>query len=330
MTNHKTLKKWGWMLAVLMLLQSCKKETTPEDPPGRIFPLTLSETRMYQGTLSDLIPASDVFEFNISTRLFTDYAQKQRLIKLPAGTTLEYNGDGAPIYPNGTIITKTFYYWNDENNQSAGKQIIETRYLKLRGGAWVAANYRWNQAQTEASLTMEAEDIPITWLDGTGTPQSITYELPSHGQCIECHVDNGATIPLGVKLRNLNYTVAGHSSNQLEEMEAAGFISGLPSVGSITALPNWDNLGAYTTEELSRAYFDVNCAHCHSPGGDASNLILDLRYETEYDDTGIYVKRQNILSRLGSTIPNYKMPKLGRTIVDTEAYQVVENYINSL
>ena len=34
-------------------------------------------------------------------------------------------------------------------------------------------------------------------------------------------------------------------------------------------------------QPLARAYLDVNCAHCHQPGGGASNSGLDLRWEQD-------------------------------------------------
>ena len=76
--------------------------------------------------MSNLAPSSQFHTYNIASTLFTDYAEKLRLIKIPTGTKLQTNGDGLLQFPDGTVIAKTFYYYNDVSNPSLGKKIIET------------------------------------------------------------------------------------------------------------------------------------------------------------------------------------------------------------
>jgi len=91
------------------------------------FAPNLAAYNIYKGVMSDLIPANDVHPLELSTALFTDYAEKQRLVKVPAGTMMYANGDGLPDFPNGTILVKTFYYYDDVRKPDRGKRIIETR-----------------------------------------------------------------------------------------------------------------------------------------------------------------------------------------------------------
>ena len=91
---------------------------------------------IYIGNLSDLKTSPKAFEYILSTPLFTDYSHKQRIIALPENTSMEFDGDGLPIFPENTLIAKTFFYNVDERNLSLGRTIIETRVLIKINGEW--------------------------------------------------------------------------------------------------------------------------------------------------------------------------------------------------
>jgi len=75
----------------------------------------------------------------------------------------------------------------------------------------------------------------------------------------------------------------------------------------------------------------MNCAHCHSPGGNCDPISnLDFRYETTFDDTHIFEHRFSIAARTQSLIPNYSMPLIGTTILHPEGFSLIEEYVNSL
>ena len=81
------------------------------------FATNLSEMGVFAGDLGDLIPATGVQLYELNSILFTDYASKQRLIRLPNGQAMRYNNsDLLPVFPDNTLIAKTFYYYNDEQN----------------------------------------------------------------------------------------------------------------------------------------------------------------------------------------------------------------------
>ena len=101
-----------------LLIVSCKSDDngfTPIDDvdPAPVVPLVfetnLSEMGIYSGDLSNLSPAENVHLYDLNSRLFTDYAHKQRLIRMPEGEAMQYNGNSLfPVFPDNTIITKTF------------------------------------------------------------------------------------------------------------------------------------------------------------------------------------------------------------------------------
>ena len=295
------------------------------------FTPTLSELGFFQGTMSDLIPADDVQLYEIRTTLFTDYAAKQRLVKIPFGQAMRYiNSDLLPSFPNNTLIAKTFYYFLDERDPALGKKIIETRvFLKLESG-WTATDYVWNDTMTEAFRDDAGGMIPISYIDEDGITNNVDYIIPSNTDCFTCHNSFNATLPIGMKLRNMNFTPSFIGYNQLQYLTDNGLLLGVSDPTAISAIPNWEN-GSLTLEERARAYMDVNCAHCHSPGGSVPpGFALDLRYETAFNETGIYPNRGEIEARFASTSPIYRMPQLGRTIVHDEALNMLTEYLESL
>ena len=295
------------------------------------FATNLSEMGVFAGDLGDLVPAQGVQLYELNSILFTDYSSKQRLIRLPNGQAMRYNNsDLLPVFPDNTLIAKTFYYYNDEQNPNLGKQIIETRILLKIEGNWELGNYVWNSNQTEAVYSEVSSEIPISFIDGNGTAQNINYIIPSNQNCITCHNNSNVIIPIGPKLRTMNFVPSYTTLNQLEYFKVNGLLEGLTNAGDISVLPDWTNDVLYTLSERSRAYIDVNCAHCHQPGGDVSNFDIDFRYETPYSETGIYVNRGEIEARIQSIEPIYRMPRLGRTVVHEEAVTMLLEYLDTL
>lgn len=296
-----------------------------------VFTNRLSDLGFFQGPMEDLTPADDVQLYEIRTTLFTDYAIKQRLIKMPTGQSMRYiNSDLLPSFPNNTLIAKTFYYYVDERDPSLGKQIIETRvFLKLESG-WMATDYVWNASMTEAIRDDVGGMVPISYIDENGITNNVDYIIPSNTDCFTCHDSYNKTIPIGMKLRNMNFTPSYAGYNQLRYFTDNGLLLGLSDPTTISAIPDWLN-GNLTLEERSRAYLDVNCAHCHSPGGSVPPTYnLDFTYETDFNQTGIYPNRGEIEARFESTSPIYRMPQLGRTVVHDEALVMLRDYLDAL
>ena len=301
--------------------------TLPELVVSQFMP-NLSELNLFIGDLADLNPTIYAFEYELSTPLFSDYAHKHRIIALPLGTTMTYTDDGLPDFPEGTVIAKTFYYNNDERDLSLGRQIIETRILLKRNGLWETGDYKWNDDQTDAVLDGDGSTVPISWIDIDGETNNISYEIPSNTDCFTCHQTFGDVTPIGPKLRTLNFDIEG--SNQLQKFIDSNYISGLTSATSVTSLPNWEDT-SFTLEERARAYFDVQCAHCHIDGGFCQfQSPLRLAYETSFDDSNIFMQRFSIQFRVSNYEEGLSMPFIGTTILHDEGVDLMLEYIDSL
>ncbi|MGB5554981.1 MAG: hypothetical protein WBM83_10015 [Flavobacteriaceae bacterium] len=305
------------------------------DPDNPMFAVPeflpkLSELQLYQGNLSDFDLNTNVHEYHVSTPLFSDYAYSFKVIALPNGAKMTYDGPGLFLFPENTILAKSIYYLNDERNATLGKKVIETQVLIKKDGAWQVGNYLWNNEQTEAFLDSGAHTVPVEWIDATGADRSVAYKVTSKIVCFQCHNNNGNTQPIGPKARALNYVYDG--KNQIDNLKEKGLLANTLEVSQIAVLPDWSN-PSFALEERARAYLDVNCAHCHQPGG-SYNVGHDdsfgFRFESSFEDSGIYQKRVDIKDRMNTQTPAYFMPYIGTTVLHTEGVELINEYIDSM
>lgn len=304
----------------------CNIKHNPKIDNNTRFEKRLSFYKLFQGKPAKLMPAPDVEVLELSSTLFTDYAEKQRLIKLPPGKKMKLIGNGLPDFPEGTLIAKTFYY----PLSLGGKlQIIETRLLLLKAGKWNAAVYKWNKEQAEAFLITDGDVVPVKRLDSNGKMMAIGYHIPANNECVSCHHSNDKILPIGPKARNLNVEVVrGHSKvNQLQYLMDKGLMSA-EKLNKIDRLPA-DKNTKIAVDDRARGYLEINCAHCHQRGGFAGQTTLDLNYGTTLDGTGIRLHRNNILIRM-SEMGDYHMPKLGTTMIDTAGLQLIKDYLKKM
>ncbi|MDT0559082.1 fibronectin type III domain-containing protein [Ichthyenterobacterium sp. W332] len=310
------------------LWSEVKSFTTLASPVIPQFLTNLSDLNLFSGNLADLTPTPYAFEYELSTPLFSDYAHKHRFIALPIGTTLGYEDDGLPIFPDNTVIAKTFFYNNDERNLSLGRKIIETRLLIKIEGSWETADYKWNDAQTDAVLDFDGSVVPITWIDAEGDINNLNYEIPSNTDCFTCHQTFNEITPIGPRLRTLNFVKNG--VNQLQQFIDENYITGISSSDNVSALPVWTD-DSYTLEQRARAYFDIQCAHCHIKGGFCETQSpLRLDFESSFDDSKIFDQRFSIQSRISNFIPGFSMPFIGTTTIHDEGVELLQAYLDTL
>lgn len=353
--------KIGLLLAAVMYWAACTEqapETGEANAPGiadwgavtetaayaRYGLTKLSDYGFFEGNLRELNPAERVFPYEVASPLFSDYAEKERFVFLPEGSTANYDGRDVMQFPEGTVLIKNFSY-------SAGQiraerdVILETRLLIHEPEGWKALPYVWDTDQKEAYLDIAGGAREVT-LPGHGT---FRYSIPNMQQCKTCHDKDGKMSPLGPSARQLHHGAGGVS--QLETWHRDGLLRGYPeSIPPREAVAYSD--AKQPLDLRARAYLDANCAYCHRPEGSAKNSGLDLSVFADSDfalgigkgpvaaGRGSGGLRHDIVPgnpdasiavyRMESTEPAVMMPELGRSTVHDEGVALVREWIATM
>jgi uncharacterized repeat protein (TIGR03806 family) len=312
---------------LFIILNNTGRGTVAKD--NLVFRDKLSDYNLFKGKIADLVPNDQGFSYKLASALFTDYTDKKRVIFLPKGKKMIASDDGLPSFPNGTIIAKTFFYPPGDTIGNPKLQLLETRLLIHKDGQWNAATYQWNAAQDEAFLLMDSASVPVSFWDDKGVERKTNYIIPSRNDCIACHRQGNHLLPIGPKIRNLNRTIVNDrgSIQQLMLLAKQGALD-LKSLKDLSHLPAYDDAGQSTVER-ARAYLEVNCAHCHNPKGTAYMTMLDLRYESPLNETGIWLKQAKIIGRM-STLGEMHMPQKGTTVLHDEGILLIKTYLQTL
>lgn len=283
-------------------------------------------------------PAPRVFGYTLNTPLFSDHAEKQRYLYLPAGTSARYDPAKVLDLPVGAALIKTFGY-----GQGAAFRPLETRLLLHRAAGWVALPYVWDADGRDATLKRAGTRLPVTFTDPSGATRRISYAVPNQNQCKDCHALGGRITPIGPTARNLN------DGAQLRRLVAAGMLDRAPA--DAPRLARWDDPAA-PLDDRATAYLEANCAHCHNPAGAASNsgLFLDWR---QPDATARGINKPPVaagrgsggrlvdiapgrpdesilLYRMASTEPGVAMPELGRATTHAAALAMLREWIATM
>ena len=121
--------------------------------------------------------------------------------------------------------------------------------------------YLWNDEQTNANLLTTGLNETVNWINESGEQEVFSVHIPSNSECATCHSSNGEVLPIGVKIRNMNFDVVRNNDtlNQLRYFQNERIFQPVdPS--SFSLLPNAWN-ASFSLEQRARAYLDVNCGH---------------------------------------------------------------------
>jgi uncharacterized repeat protein (TIGR03806 family) len=252
-------------------------------------------------------------------------------------------------FPVGTVLVKSFLLAVGQRPWSEMKR-LETRLFVHAEHGWQGYTYVWNDEQTEAHLLDDAftKTFRVETPEG---PIEQPWYFPSRADCMACHT-KAAGFVLGLNTRQMNRTsdYAGIKVNQIVQLDRLGVFTEHLSKppADMVGYPAWPSPSA-TTETLARAYLDVNCAFCHSPGGVAGSRP-DLRFHTPLkemsllgrrpgqgrlgpDDSALITPgkpgRSELLHRLSTRGPR-QMPPLASNVKDKAAIAVLRRWIEGL
>jgi mono/diheme cytochrome c family protein len=227
---------------------------------------------LYEGDICDDDHlAEGVRHFRPEYELWSDDADKDRYILLPAGSVIDTTDPDNWIFPVGTIVWKTF---------SHDGVRLETRILqKVEAGvgvddAWRVEAWAWNAAQTSVT---EVSTLDASFRENVlGTD----HDIPSQDDCLTCH-RNGSFAP------NEFDTLNGFSAIQLNHppdgvgdewtlqslLDAARLSTAMPAADP----PSWITASRIPGDEVASealGYLHANCGHCHREGAIAGSTTL--------------------------------------------------------
>ena len=314
----------------------------------------LSDYGFFVGDLAKQQPSENVLPYEVSAKLFSDYAIKSRFVVLPKGEQILYQSNEEFIYPVGSTLIKSFYYPTDIRYPEKNIRLMETRLLINTPEGWIGYPYVWNKTQTEAFLEIAGERLDVSFINSQGNKESFNYSVPNFNQCKGCHVNQNKMKPIGTKARLLNheYEYPEGSMNQLKKWSILDMINNLPEISTISHTPNYNDPNDGTLEERARGWIDINCAHCHRLGapGETSGLFLNIE-EKNKTRLGIYKppvaagratgnlkytispgspEKSIMIKRMLSKDPGIMMPELGRKLVHKEGVELVSQWIKNM
>jgi uncharacterized repeat protein (TIGR03806 family) len=327
--------------------------------PGIAAPALLSATGLFSDTIG-LEPSASLVSYEVASPSWSDGAIKSRWIALPNdgnrdsdGERIAYSAEGNWTFPAGTVFVKHFDVRTDERNPSAVKR-METRVIVCtdHGGKY-GLTYRWNEEGTDAFLLTDGAQADYTLTRADGSAVSFKWSFPAAGECFLCHTDLSGQA-LGLRTRQISRSVARPESakphNQLALFNSQGMFRRTLGAADLANVLEARALGDESAplEHRVRSYLDVNCSHCHQPGGSVD--YFDARLQTPLQAQGIVnvpLKGQYrlkggrylapgdpaasaVYTRMATCAPGISMPPLGHHRVDETAASLLAEYIRGL
>lgn len=317
-------------------------------PVGTPFPATLTGTGAF-ASLATLDPAPGFVAYEPNVSFWSDHATKSRWFGLQGDSeTFGFSANDNWTHPTGAVWMKHFDLELTRGDPNSARR-IETRFLVKTASGGYGITYRWNSAQTEATLVdEEGLDEDFTINDG-GTMTTQTWRYPSRAECLTCHTpQSGFARSFNTAQLNRDFDFPGGAANQLAALEQAGYLSTtIPSPAALPALAPADDSAA-SLEIRVRSYLEANCAQCHRPGGAALGN-WDARFSTPtslaglingalVDNGGDPLNRvivagdeahSRLLHRIAANGAT-RMPPLATNERDLEAEQLIFQWIQSL
>lgn len=310
-----------------------------------MLPERLSETGAFQ-SLAALVPAAGVVDYEINVPFWSDNAKKRRWFSVPElNRTITFSANGNWTFPAGSVWIKHFDL-ELTNGVASSARRVETRFLVRNESGVYGVTYKWNAAQTDATLVAEGgleETIAIR--DGNTTRNQV-WRYPGRSECLACHTGAGGfAAGFNTHQLNRNRDDAGVEVNQILWLSQMGYFSSpVASTNGLMAYSHATNSTA-SIDARVRSYLGANCGYCHQPGG-TGHGNWDGRLHTTWAEAGLIngvlitdlgnsnsrvirpgsLSDSMIYNRI-STLGARHMPPLGTTVLDTNSIAMLGTWI---
>lgn len=227
------------------------------------FPSKLSSFGVYPELPNLSSVTGNVYAYTPEWPLWTNGAAKIRHVLIPDGARVNIDRSDRWAFPEGTTFFKTFAY---RQPGSEGLRPVETRVIRRGEAKWEYAAYQWDEDGADARLLDGLRPEYLAVSDASG--RNFEHAVPSRGNCQGCH-GRATNFILGFNELQLNYTMPGQSTNQLEALASAGIFNA--SMVEFSARV----VGDTELDRRMRGYIHGNCAICHN-NQDIGNFSYDV------------------------------------------------------
>jgi putative heme-binding domain-containing protein len=253
------------------------------------FPRTLSQSGLFAAT-RDHVPAAGVVPYRINAEAWSDGARAERLLAIPGDGRIEVDPGGDWKLPNGSVLARTVSLdvWPHDAPEPRARR-VETQILHREAGSWRPYTYIWNDDQADAILANAegaSRTLSVPDRQPPGGRRSLVYRFAARSECALCHnpwiearttvfgVQSASPLALGGEHWDRGEPRPDTGENQLRRLERSGYFARPLPAREARRPPLVDpyNEGA-PLDARARAYFQVNCAHCHSQHSGGTALI---------------------------------------------------------
>jgi hypothetical protein len=271
----------------------------------------------------------------VAQRFWSDGADKERLVAIPDGTTINTNDPTSWELPIGGVSIKNFY-WNG--------QIFETRFfVRHNDGSYAGYTYEWSGSNV-ATL------VPAS--GSTRDLGGIVWGYPSRSQCLLCHTA-AAGRSLGLETRQLNIDAHNPATGQVDNQLARFADMGLLDTSTPLVLAPFPDIAdaSVPLDVRAESYLHVNCMSCHRGGqSEAGRSTWDARFDTLFENkalcdaepfasvSGSAEERlvtpgahelSTVWLRMHQRV-NLFMPPLGSVVPDTDGADLLQAWITGI
>lgn len=311
------------------------------------FPQTLAETGLFADPQA-LVPNPGLHPYDINLPFWSDHALKRRWFgQASLAQTIGFSAEGNWSLPAGTVWVKHFDLETERGNPATAKR-LETRILVRGDTGTYGVSYRWNEADTAATLADPAGeefDISITH---DGSPLTQRWRIPSMSECMTCHSPQaGDALSFRTLQINREGTLGSANGNFISLLTDAGYLSGFNATTAELNRYITPQETNYSLEERARSYLAVNCSYCHNEAGTVP-AAWDSSAWLPLFDTGMVngtlngplhpndrllvpgqPLRSAILTRTAATNGYSRMPPLGSFLTDPVGVELLSAWIQS-
>lgn len=348
-------------------------EENDEKPNPRPFPRVLSDTGLFEDVAS-LSPAPGVIPYRVVVEPWADHSLAERWVALPEKSSVATHAQSVPVpgtimaqawdFPPGAVLVKTISLETERGN-TASRRRVETQLLHFNGKLWNGYAYKWNDAQTDATLVgAEGETKELTIEDALapGGKRTQTWTFAGRAACARCH-NPWAQHALGFNRWQLarpieteagDFEVPSPPVSQLDRFVEIGLLaaaSGESAPANLAPSPGLvdPSDASASLDARARSYLHANCAHCHQLGA-GGTADIELRFEFPLDRTKTLAVRpaqgtfeihdgrivapgdpyRSILYYRMSKLGRGRMPHIGSDMVDEQGSRLIHDWIAQL